>query len=265
MDLASRDRLGALTQLKFLTGKGSKHREIDVCERVHVIGRQKSTALLGFHNFTGADWGGKFVGITKKTWVNAFLSLDDKDPVIETFSCLGEGPISTQFTAESDAMPIMPAHLEPLETFVCEVYAAKSSIKVLPDLRFHMFRAKNCESEMLPPTRATLIPHIQRTNYVAMRDKGYTTSQPSLPSLEGNGWSKEGMPVRCLVPPAPRAVIEMVKCGCTGECKGNCSCAKNDLDCTHLCKCYARGCSKQKDYYMHADEDENEDEEDNAE
>lgn len=264
MDLASRGRLGALTQLKFLTGKGSKHREVDVCERVRVVGRQKSRALLGFHHFTGTDWGGKFVGISKKTWVTAFLSLDDNDPIIETFSCLGEGPISTPFTAESDAMPIMPAHLQHLETFVCKVYAPKSSTRILPDLRWELFRAKNLESEMLPPTRGTLIPHIQRVKYVVMRDKGYTSSQPSLPSLEGNGWSKEEMPVRCLVPPAPRAVIEMVKCGCKGECKGNCSCAKNELDCTPLCKCYAKGCRKQKDYYANEDEDE-EEEEDNAE
>jgi len=27
-------------------------------------------SLIGIHNFSGADWGGKFVGITKKSRVN---------------------------------------------------------------------------------------------------------------------------------------------------------------------------------------------------
>jgi len=261
MDLASRDHLGAFTQLKFLTGTGAKHRQIDVCDRVHAVGKQKSRALLGFHNFTGADWGGKFVGISKKTWVTAFLSLDNNDPIIENFSCLGEEQINTPSSAESEAMPVMPVKQQHLETFVCKVYAPKSSTKTLPELRWELFRSKNLESEMLPPTRGTLIPHIQRTNYVTMRDKGYTSPNPSLPSLEGNGWTKDELPVRCLVLPAPRAVIEMVKCGCKGDCKGNCSCAKNELDCTPLCKCYAVGCSKQKDYSMNEDEEEGDEEE----
>ena len=80
MDLVSRGHLGALTKLKLLTGKGAKHREIDICERVKAVGMHKSRALLGFHHFTGADWGGKFVGLSKKTWMTAFLSLDDNDP-----------------------------------------------------------------------------------------------------------------------------------------------------------------------------------------
>ena len=75
IDLAARQRLGSQTRLKFLTGKASKYREIDILERVSAIGILKSQVLIGFHNFTGADWGGKFVGVTKKTWVNAYLKL----------------------------------------------------------------------------------------------------------------------------------------------------------------------------------------------
>ena len=78
------------------------------------------------------------------------------------------------------------------------------------------------ESEMLPLTVRTLIPHVQRVKYMVMRDRGYTYPHPSLPNLEGNhGWSEKGLPIKCLVPPAPCAVVELVKCGCEGECKGN--------------------------------------------
>lgn len=60
LDLVSHGRLGAQTRLKFLTGRGIKYREIDVIKRVQVIGRHKCQGLLGLHNFSGADWGGKF-------------------------------------------------------------------------------------------------------------------------------------------------------------------------------------------------------------
>ena len=43
------------------------------------------------------------------------------------------------------------------------------------------FRTRNLEGESLPPTRATLLSHITRANYIAMRDKSYTTHCPVLP------------------------------------------------------------------------------------
>ena len=42
---------------------------------------------------------------------------------------------------------------------------------------------------MLPPTRAALLPHIIRANYVTMRDKSYLTDYPELPPIEENGWN----------------------------------------------------------------------------
>ena len=105
------------------------------------------------------------------------------------------------------------------------------------------------ESEMLPPTVRTLIPHVQRVIFLVMRDRGYTSPHPSLPNLEGNSLAEKGMPIKCLVPPAPRAVIELAKRVCKGECKGNCYSGKNVLPCTLLCTCYAARCSNHKDYH----------------
>ena len=75
MDLVAHGRLGAFTKLNFLNGKGDKYRSITTRERVSVIGREKCQGLIGFHNFKGADWGGKFVGISKKGWTTSYLSL----------------------------------------------------------------------------------------------------------------------------------------------------------------------------------------------
>ena len=66
LDLVSCGHTASPTRLKLITGKGTKKREIDVFELVQAIGYRKCQGLLGFHNFSGADWGGKFLGITKK-------------------------------------------------------------------------------------------------------------------------------------------------------------------------------------------------------
>ena len=76
IDLVSRCLLAPQTHLKFLTGKGRKYREIDIIKRVQMIGAWKCQGFIGLHNFCCADWGGKFVGITKKTWADAYMALD---------------------------------------------------------------------------------------------------------------------------------------------------------------------------------------------
>ena len=245
MDLVSNGHLGMFAQLKFCTGSGSRYREIDVRLCVQGIGQHKAQGLIGLHNFTGADWGGKFVGISKKTWADAYLSLKDDDPIIDCFRKLGKGALSSTELVSGG----LPPEVKPLETFVCKVYAP-NGLTTLPALRWELFRSKNFEAEMLPPTRTTLMPHVVRTNFICMRDKSYISPNPRLPLLEKNGWMlHEGtiMPLKCLASPAPRAVLELVKCGCRTTCKGNCSCTINNLACTALCKCFTSGCSNFSD------------------
>ena len=108
----------------------------------------------------------------------------------------------------------LPEILRALEKFVCHMYLATGPTS-LPLLRWTLFRSKNMEGENLPPTRAALLPHIARVNFICMRDKSYNKRNPSLPPIEENGWIlEEGlyMPVKCLLPPAPKAVIELTKC-----------------------------------------------------
>ena len=118
---------------------------------------------------------------------------------------------------------------------------------------------------MLPPTRGALLPHIMRANFMAMRDKSYPMNCPELPPIDQNGWQqKDGqyMPVRCLNTPAPQAVIELTKCACKTDCNGvRCSCFKNGLPCTPLCKCYKGVCDNQvsDEHDIHDDSDEDDD------
>ena len=253
MDVVAHGRLGAFTKLNFLTGKGNKYRSINICERVSTIGRGKCQGLIGVHNFTGADWGGKFVGISKKSWITSYLSLPNDDPIVSTFQLLGEGVFTNHELVDGE----LPEEVRPIEKFVCSVYSSGGPTTI-PALRWELFRSRNLEGEKLPPTRATLMPHILHTNFVAMRDKSYTTPHPCLPPLEENGWLLVGgeyVPTRCLYKPAPVAVLELIKCGCQTSCKGACSCKKNNLPCTPLCKCHNSDCSNHPDYRIMEDED----------
>ena len=118
------------------------------------------------------------------------------------------------------------------------------------------------EGERLPPTVGEFIPHLKRVAYTSTRDKSYWSAMPSLPPIEEAGWDiVDGtyFPVRSLLPPAPSAVLELVKCSCKGRCnpeKKKCSCVKNGLSCTSLCKCV--DCLNCTDYKLTEEEDDEE-------
>ena len=67
------------------------------------------------------------------------------------------------------------------------------------------------------------------------------------------------------LPPAPDAVLHLVKCGCKKDCCGNnrCKCRKAGLQCTDLCSC----ANNDEDGCCHnvPDEEENGEEEDDRE
>ena len=239
IDLVSRGHIGALTNIILHAGKYNSPKDIDVVQRVHALGKRKAQGLIGFHNFTGSDYGGKFVGITKMTWCKAYFTLEDDDPILDAFDFLGS--FSSQQCCP-DANGDFTERAQPLEKFTCMVYD-KEAPSTLPEARFYLWSTKSRECENLPPCRATLGPHIQRTNYVCKVFKSYKLVHPYLPDLIDNGWIRDEsdvlLPVHCLNPPAPKSFLEMVKCGCKkGDCsKNTCTCRKNDVPCTSLCKC----------------------------
>ena len=160
--------------------------------------------------------------MSKKAWVSAYLLLPSNDDIVLTLTNMGKDTNSDQVQEVSleddDTIPVL---YRPIERFICKVYSEQSHIDTLPELRWELFRKKNLESEKLPPTRGTLLPHILRANYMSMRDKSYISSIPKLPPLELNGWEVNPaggyLPIKCLKNPAPGAVLELVKCGCRGE------------------------------------------------
>ncbi len=51
--------------------------------------------------------------------------------------------------------------------------------------------------------------------------------------------------------PAPKAVIEMVRCQCKGDCTSQrCSCKSNSLQCTDLCLCSTQCENDEESYFV---------------
>ena len=178
------------------------------------------------------------------------MILEADSDIVKFFQHLGE----TDFDIQT---------LDAVEEFICTVYTKTTNLKHVNDLRWELFKKKNIEGEKLPPTMGSLKPHIQRANIIAKISKGYKEPRPVIPQLLGNGWEEEAdgkiVPTKCLELPAPQALIELVKCGCKGNCKGNnCSCLKNNLFCTALCKC--NDCDNTKDYSVNVEENPEDDE-----
>ena len=113
-----------------LAGTGTKYREIDIRNQVLAIGLRKAMGILGLHNFSGADLGGKFVGVSKNTWVQSFLSIDDDDKIIDCFASFGLHDISHM---QLNDMSLPDQFLE-IERFVCLTYSSNGS-KELAHLR----------------------------------------------------------------------------------------------------------------------------------
>ena len=245
MDLVARDFVGPTTNIILHAGKAKAPKAIDIVKRVHSIGKEKSQALVGFHNFTGNDYGHKYVGISKERWCNRFFSLPSNHDIVKAFSSLGTLS-SEQCTLTNDGN--LHEEIKALEEFTCMVYD-KDGPKSLPALRWKLYSKKNKESENLPPCRATLVPLIQRSNHFSRIHKSYCHTHPELPPSTENGRSKGDesgalQPVLSLLPPAPKAILELVKCWCkAGDCSSKqCSCHKNELKCTSLCSC-SENCS----------------------
>ena len=99
---------------------------------------------------------------------------------------------------------------------------------------------------LLPPTQAALRETIMRAHYQVMVWNSDTVPAPYLPSPQNYGWRLDGdqwLPVMTSLPPAPEAVIHLVKCSCVKDrCSSNrCQCRKAGLNCTDLCGCSDSG------------------------
>ena len=129
-----------------------------------------------------------------------------------------------------------------LEKLVCHVYSPKAEFDDIGKLRWQLFKQSQAEAEKMPPTKDVLKYHILRAHYQAMVWSQAAIPQPTLPQPTMFGWKTEGevfVPIITAQKVAPDTVLELVSCGCgISRCKTNiCSCRKQGLVCTEMCKC----------------------------
>ena len=181
------------------------------------------------HAFSGADNIGRFSPIGKATWFQTYLKAD-RD-VIEAIALLNE------------AADVTADQMSKLAKFVCTVYSPKGlQIDNIPELRWYLFCKHMAESHKLPPTLGVLNQHVDRIHLQARVWAQASVAHQVCLDPEKHGYYKDTndqlKPVMTDVDPAPKAIIEMVRCQCKGDCSSQrCSCRSNNLTCTDLCLC----------------------------
>jgi hypothetical protein len=82
---------------------------------------------------------------------------------------------------------------------------------------------------------------IFRSHIVARTLKRSHLPLQDLPSPQNYGWELNNTSLEPMMTdnlPAPLALIELIACGCNGDCgTQRCKCFKNNLVCTDMCKC----------------------------
>ena len=166
INLAANHHLEKFTQLRMKTGKGDKYRIVDVRERMTALVKQNpkvSLELTTFLYLTGVVNGLVYL---KRDGLQLIHLLTMMTAWYQPFNHLGNQKLYSK--------KVLICHLHicsPLRSFFGEDYSGNKSICTLPELRWQLFSTKNLEGKKLPPSRGALVPHVQRTNLLAMRDK----------------------------------------------------------------------------------------------
>jgi hypothetical protein len=127
-----------------------------------------------------------------------------------------------------------------LEEFIARFYDIHSPIADINKLRKQMFCHRTQDQRRLPPTRDALLQHVKRAVLQGSIWTCAHISRMDVPSPADFGWtsseSGKWMPNWRTIDIIPRAVSQLVRCACKGDCT-NCKCKRLGLECTSLCKC----------------------------
>lgn len=208
-----------------VVGTGGKRRTVALGPLYREVGEDLANALHGFHAFTGCDQTGTICGKAK---VSCWKSLKKSElPVQNAFSNLGS---SEDISDDTYKM---------LEHYICQLYVFSTPLSSVKEVRWFLFSTKQCTDEQLPPAEAALHQMIKRANYVTLVWKSCDVPFPNLPAPTLHGWKQDEdglQAVPTTLPPAPKAVLQLIKCGCKGNCtRMKCSCHKHSLKCTDMC------------------------------
>ena len=187
----------------FLTGQCRLKRNISVCNIYNNLGQKRASVLLGLHAMTGSNVTGRFDGRTKDWCFQAFMFCDE---ILNALEILGK---------DND----LPCDIcSQLERFVCMLYQTKIHTTV-KELCWFLYSNRAAEAENLPQTSGSLDVHIRRAHYVVMIWRKAGENYPCLPAPAAFDWTFDASsshlsPFRCSNPPAPEAVLHLIKHEC---------------------------------------------------
>lgn len=190
------------------------------------IGEKCCQALRGFHALSGCDTVSFFAGRGKLTFFNRW----------KLYPAATEALIFL-----SKPQTVIPEEIiQIIEKFVVICYLATSHEESVNEARKDLF-AKQRSIENIPPTNSALKQHILRAAYTAGHLWGQAlNASPILPAIDNWGWSEvdgKYQPFWSDQPEVSLALREFIQCNCKKGCKdGYCSCRKNQLNCTLMCK-----------------------------
>lgn len=140
--LALKRYLELCADTSFVTGRGQRHQNIQLCPILRALGAARTAALPGFYAWSGAVVTGNFAFKGKLECWKAFLEADKE--------CI------TALTDLSSTILPTAGMFYAIEKLVCQFYLPKTKISSLRDLRWLLFRRKQAESDSQPPTQAAL-------------------------------------------------------------------------------------------------------------
>lgn len=219
------------------------------------LGEERAQALPAFHAFTGADNTGRFARLGKAKWFQCYLKADD---MVAAFATL-----CTDTELSEDLYTT-------LARFVCSAYCPNGvNISSIPELRWHLFCKNMAENDRLPPTVGALRQHIMRVHIQAYVWGQAAISQQTFLDPLKNGYHKDTCdqlkPTTTDILPAPKAILEMVRCQCKTDCSSQrCSCRAKNLTCSDLCMC-STSCENDEDSHIERQDHDSDDDEGNDE
>ena len=180
-----------------------------------------------FHALTGCDTTSFFAGKGKKTFWQTWKVYPQLTDALLTIA------------AKPDQVP--DDVMKVIERFVVLAYDRTSNATSVNAARQRLFCKNSRLVENIPPTSDALRQHVLRVCYQASHVWSQAlVKQPDLPDPHNWGWEKEANvwhPLWTLLGQAQDQCYELIHCGCTKSCTGNCKCSKANLVCTALCKC----------------------------
>ena len=207
----------------FVTGKSFRFYSINaICSS---LGEAKSRALPVFH---ACDTESAFKGKGKKSAWQAWQAYEH---ITDTLVYLADHPFE-HLDANNN-------HFMKIEQLIVIMYDRTSHLSSVNETTKEIFCQKNQSVDKIPPTQDALLQHTHRALYQAGIWTTCTQAQPTIPSPEQFGWTKESghwVPVWITIPEVSRVCSELIKCSCKGTCT-ICKYVKANLSCPPLCAC----------------------------